>query len=263
MQRRAHIRFGFDPLSLDDDTAERILSARISSDDAPHQYGPAVELLSRAASIAEPHGRDAAVAMIVDAIAQGEPITQKRDAVARRRGKRVFGKLITTKIAVISAGAVLSMGGVAAAATGTLPDGAQNAVASTVAHVGVDLPKANTPTAPTTSTHPDADLCHAAQQVPGAHGCSAVAHADAPGQNKTTDTSIVPDDTSVTGNDHSSKADDPTATGESHESTEGAEHGQGPEHAGGAVTSTTVAGSGKSSHGESGNHGGSGNGSDN
>lgn len=57
----------------------------------------------------------------------------------------MLGHLVTVKVTAIAAGTVLSMGGVAAAATGNLPDPAQDAVSDVAAHVGVDVPKA-TPT---------------------------------------------------------------------------------------------------------------------
>lgn len=55
------------------------------------------------------------------------------------RRKSMLGKIVTAK-ALALAGALALSGGVAAAATGTLPDQVQAPVANTVEHVGVHIP---------------------------------------------------------------------------------------------------------------------------
>lgn len=58
------------------------------------------------------------------------------------RRKSVLGKVITAKVAAI-AGVLILTGGVASAATGTLPDPAQDAASSVADVVGLDIPKAH------------------------------------------------------------------------------------------------------------------------
>jgi len=58
------------------------------------------------------------------------------------RRKTMIGKLITVK-ALGLAGALALTGGVAAAATGTLPDPVQDPIAGVVDNVGINIPKSN------------------------------------------------------------------------------------------------------------------------
>ncbi len=52
----------------------------------------------------------------------------------------MIGQLLTAKVAAIVAGAVISVGGVAAAETGSLPAPAQNVMSDAAFHVGVNVP---------------------------------------------------------------------------------------------------------------------------
>lgn len=58
------------------------------------------------------------------------------------RRKTMIGKLITAK-ALAVAGALVLTGGMAAAATGTLPDVVQDPVSNAVDNVGINIPEAN------------------------------------------------------------------------------------------------------------------------
>ena len=105
-----------DPLALDGDTAERLLDGELSPDQAPPGYAEVAALL--VATVAEPSqtelaGREAAVAEL-RAVTRARPTsTRGADKVGRRRR--------TGLIVAVAVGA-LSTGGIAAAATGHLPD---------------------------------------------------------------------------------------------------------------------------------------------
>lgn len=124
----------------------------------------------------------------------------------------MLSNLLTAKLLSAAAAAVLATGTTAsAAASGSLPDPAQNLAAATASYVGVALPTAeesdlidtpdtttSTTTAPSTTTtvlepvtsttagplKPGAETCAAARLEEGAKGCSEVAHQHAPGQAK-------------------------------------------------------------------------------
>lgn len=268
MNRRTHFRFDHDPLTLDDRTADRLLGGELVGDDAPPHYAKVADLLHAAATAsAQPGDETQSVARLVASIRSSSAVVPQR--------KRVFGQVITLKVSALVAGTVFSIfsvGGVAAAATGNLPDQAQNAVSSTVGHIGIDVPKAksdadetkadandiNEPAPLSTGAHPSADACHDAQAVEDAKGCSAVAKADAPGQaekDSATSTTAIP--ANETDDDRGGKPAEPTETGQSHQSSEGASHSQGAEHSSSSnantTTSTTVVGS-KDDHGSSGDH---------
>lgn len=125
---------GFEPdlLALDEGTAERLLSGQLHPADAPPEYRRATMVLAAAAAPPSPDelaGESEAVAGFL-AVARSFP----HRATALRR-QTVLTKLFTMKVAAAAAIAALSVGGVAAAATGTLPDAAQR-----VAHQMVGAP---------------------------------------------------------------------------------------------------------------------------
>jgi hypothetical protein len=106
---------------VDHETADRLLAGRLQPADAPRGYAAVARLLAAATA---PAGRDelagerAAVAEFL-AVAHARPPT----LVPRRAG--MPSKLFRIKAAAAVLAAVLSLGGVAAAATGVLPAAVQ------------------------------------------------------------------------------------------------------------------------------------------
>ena len=122
--------------SLDDVTAERLLQGRVGADDAPPGYGTVAELLAACrARPSDPPADAALVAAMVEAIDAGPT---SNSPVAPRR-KPVLSQLLSAKAAAAFAAVALSATG-AAAATGTLPDAAQDGVAEAASHIGIHLP---------------------------------------------------------------------------------------------------------------------------
>jgi hypothetical protein len=111
------------PPALDRDTADRLLAGRLDPGDAPAGCAAVARLLAAATappSADELAGEQAAVAEFA-ATARSHPPTPapRRAAMPRKR----FG----VKAAVVAVAAVLTIGGVAAAATGVLPGSAHRA----------------------------------------------------------------------------------------------------------------------------------------
>jgi hypothetical protein len=103
---------------LDEDTADRLLRGRLDPADAPSAYAPVARLVKAARGPATPEelaGEAAAIAAFTAAV-HADPST----LVPRRA--TMPSKLISVKAAAAVLAAVLSVGGVAAAATGLLPD---------------------------------------------------------------------------------------------------------------------------------------------
>jgi hypothetical protein len=118
---------------LDQETANRLLAGRVVPDDAPPGYREVTQLLheARLGNGLSYVPDDAVIVAIVDAVTSPERIPRSR--------KHMLTRIVTTKAAVASAVVALSATG-AAAATGSLPDVAQNGLARAAEHVGINLP---------------------------------------------------------------------------------------------------------------------------
>jgi hypothetical protein len=102
---------------LDEDTADRLLCGRLDPADTPPAYAPVARLVKAATGPATPEelaGEAAAIAAFT-ALAHADPPTP----VLRRAS--MPSKFLSVKAAAAVLAAVLSVGGVAAAATGMLP----------------------------------------------------------------------------------------------------------------------------------------------
>jgi len=123
---------------LDNLTAERLLAGAVSPDDAPPGFAGASRLIGDARAHFAPAeaGNEAVVAAMVAAI---QPATAP--SITHRR-KPVLAKILSAKAAAAAAVLALSATG-AAAATGNLPDAAQNGLAKAASHVGVNLPNSD------------------------------------------------------------------------------------------------------------------------
>ena len=118
---------------LDSDTAVRLLAGRLQPDDAPPCYRKVAELLqdARSGNGLPEVTDDAVILAVVDAITHPDELARKR--------KHMLTRIVTTKVATVTAVVALSATG-AAAATGSLPDTAQNGLANAAAHIGINLP---------------------------------------------------------------------------------------------------------------------------
>jgi hypothetical protein len=101
--------------ALDEDTADRLLSGRLDPADTPSAYAPVARLVKAATGPAAPEELAGEAAMIAAFKAHAHP----RTLVPRRAS--MPSKLLSVKAAAAMIAAVLSVGGVAAAATGMLP----------------------------------------------------------------------------------------------------------------------------------------------
>lgn len=112
-----------DPLALDGDTAERLLDGDLPPDQAPPGYAEVAALL--AATVAAPS--PAELAGQEEALAELRAVTRPR-RVAVPRGVGKAGRRRRTGLVVAVAVGALSIGGIAAAATGQVPDPIRDAV---------------------------------------------------------------------------------------------------------------------------------------
>jgi hypothetical protein len=120
---------------LDEATEDRLLAGRVAGDDAPPGFVGVSRLIREARTDLGPspvtdHGL---VAAMVQAIATPTP------SIDHRRNP-VLTRILTAKAAAIVGVLALSATG-AAAASGSLPDAAQDGLSKAASHVGVDLPR--------------------------------------------------------------------------------------------------------------------------
>jgi hypothetical protein len=105
-----------DPLALDEDLAERLLDGDLPPDQAPAGYAEVAALLAAAVAAPSP----AELAGEEAALAELRAVTPARRAIARATGRPGRRRRVGLLVAVAVLG--LSTTGIAAAATGTLPD---------------------------------------------------------------------------------------------------------------------------------------------
>jgi hypothetical protein len=146
MRRLLLGELGSDPLAIDQDTADRLLAGRLNPADAPPGYAEVAKVVAAAAAPALPHeleGEAAAKAAFAHerldrrgAVSHAAPRRrppQRRSSVGAAPGRAVAAprQRRASRFAVVAvAVAVLMVGGVAAATTGTLPGPAQRLVDS-------------------------------------------------------------------------------------------------------------------------------------
>lgn len=123
---------------LDDTTAERLLSGVMQPDDTPPGFAGVAHLLNAARPTA---AASAAPRQILDALVEAV------DTPNTPRRKSMLAQLLSAKVATLAVGALAVSATGAAAATGNLPDAAQNRVAAIAENVGVTLPTSTSQTA--------------------------------------------------------------------------------------------------------------------
>ena len=114
-----------DPLALDEDTVEQLLTGALRPGQAPPGYAEAAQLLAAAAAAPTPGelaGQEAALAEL-RAVARARPAAATGPASPRRRRRR-------TGLAVVVVVGALVTGGAAGAATGHLPGPVREAARS-------------------------------------------------------------------------------------------------------------------------------------
>lgn len=121
-------------LPLDDATADRLAAGDVAPSDAPPGYEGVARLLSDAGFADQEAPLDGELLAAMVQAVQSSP--------ADVRTPSMLTKLRSAKVATLAAAVVLSTAGAAAAATGHLPDPAQDAVHRTGRHLGIDLPAA-------------------------------------------------------------------------------------------------------------------------
>ena len=131
MLRRLADSAGDDPLALDDDSAERLLAGDVDPADAPPGYAEVAVVL--AAATAEPDPDELAGA----AAAVAELAAVTRSGAAAARPARGPGRRRRTGLAVAVVVGALSVGGVAAAATGHVPEPIREAARDVLIRAGV------------------------------------------------------------------------------------------------------------------------------
>jgi hypothetical protein len=141
-------------LALDEGTAERLLTGRMAPADAPAGYARTAAVLAAASAPpdAEELAGEAAIVAVFAAAARSRPVGVR---LLTPRRSRVLTKLLTLKAAAVVLGVLVS-GGVAAAATGNLPDPAQQVAHALLGGVGVPAPTGATVTTPSQAVGPDA-----------------------------------------------------------------------------------------------------------
>jgi hypothetical protein len=146
-------RSAFDPLALDDDTVERLLTGDLPPAQVPPAYATVAELLAAAAAAPSPRelaGQAPVLAELRAVTRARRPATATfRPAPAPRRRRR-------TGLAIVVVAGALATGGVAGAATGHVPGPVREAARTILGSAGGAAPAAPArpvpPTAP--ETHP-------------------------------------------------------------------------------------------------------------
>jgi hypothetical protein len=129
-----------DPLALDDDTVERLLSGTLPPAQAPPGFAKVAELLAAAAaapSPAELAGQEAVLAELRAVIRGRPPASPSRRARTSRRRRRAG-------LAVVVVVGALVTGGVAGAATGHLPGPVRQAARSILGTTDGGTPSTST-----------------------------------------------------------------------------------------------------------------------
>jgi hypothetical protein len=166
--RRRHTDPDADPLALDEQTVEGLLTGQISPAQAPPGYDQVAALL--AATTAEPTPEELAGQSRV--LAELRAVTRtRRAAVHARRATRPPRRRWAGLAAVALVGALVT-GGAAMAASGNLPVPVRHAARSILGTVGGDLEPA-TPTQPSAASGPASASTTAGPKGPQSAGSTA------------------------------------------------------------------------------------------
>lgn len=127
------------------DDADLLFEGRIDPDDAPRELRALATLVRTAradASVSELADEEAVVARMAMAI-RAETASASVPLLQPQSRPRLRPRALSAKVTLVSAAVVLS-GGVAAAATGSLPSGIQRSLSHGLLHVGISIPAPTT-----------------------------------------------------------------------------------------------------------------------
>lgn len=167
-------RRSFDPLTLDDGTVDRVLDG-LDHADVPPAYVDSARCLAGATGPSHPDelaSETAVVAAFVAGIAH--PLAPQ----SPRRSSRM-SRLARPRLAIAAgAGGLALGGGLAAAATGSLPGAAQSIASEVLNRVGIQVPSANTHAGshPNTRARSDTDATNAPPGPGSAPQGSTISH---------------------------------------------------------------------------------------
>ena len=126
------------PIRLDSRTADRLLSGALSPDDAPPGYAGVSQLLAAAGSGL---GAPESVPELSTVAAMEAAVLGHVTSGTAHEEKKMLSKVLTIKAAAVMA--VVLSAGTAAAATGSLPGGAQSTASMVLAKIGISVPGSN------------------------------------------------------------------------------------------------------------------------
>ena len=138
---------GDDPLALDGDTVEQLLAGELPPARAPRDYAPVAALLE---ALAAPPSQEELAGQAA-ALAELRAVTMTRAAAIHRASKPRRRRRVG--LAAIAVAGALTTGGVAAAATGHLPEPVRKATRSILVTVGDPEPATTLPL-PASSARP-------------------------------------------------------------------------------------------------------------
>ena len=141
--RRAVAGPDADPLAVDEETVERLLTGDLPPDQAPPEYAEVARLLAAAAAPPHPWELTGGAA----ALAELRAVARARLRLARTRRADRRSRRRRTGLAVVVVAGALAAGGVAGAASGHLPGQVREA-ARTILATGGGEPPASTRTGP-------------------------------------------------------------------------------------------------------------------
>ena len=164
--------------TLDDETADRLLSCTLHPDDAPPGFAAVTALLRAAARPGSPSPIDQQrVAAMAAVIAGQAPAPEvKADKAKKTKGRSLRRRARVS--AVLAAGMLFGTAGLAMA--GALPSGMQSVAAKVLSKVGISAPGGSSPR--TTAANPSASPAPTPTKGPDANGpakfglCNAFAH---------------------------------------------------------------------------------------
>jgi hypothetical protein len=132
---------------VDDTTTVRLLSGRLSPEDAPPGYGGLATMV-RAAAGPNTRAELARESIVVSAAVAALRSAPHNRPILRRRTP-MLAKLLPAKLTAVAVSTVLGAA-TAAAAAGTLPKSAQSAAYGALSHVGLSVPRPSNTSHPTT-----------------------------------------------------------------------------------------------------------------
>jgi hypothetical protein len=137
---------------LDDATADRLVSGHVHPEDAPPGYARLAAVIREAKAPAVPVvlARHESTIAAMSATIRGNAGIEVPNGAIRRR-KSMLARVLTLKAVGITIPALALSAGMAAAATGSLPNPAQSAVSGALSHVGISVPKPADTSGPVTS----------------------------------------------------------------------------------------------------------------